>query len=158
LITLKQFFMGRDATYASELTDEIRANAALTVERVNKLLAIAATDGVFPAVKDDSEVASGWRPFSVNDKTANAAKGTSNHITGKACDVRDTKARDLARWCLRNLHVLADLGLYMENPMWTPTWVHVQTVPPHSEKRVYVPSENPPLAAALPEQEQRAFA
>lgn len=158
MITLKQFWMGRDATHASELTDEIRANANVTVERVNKLLAIAATDGVFPAVKDDSEVASGWRPLSVNDKTANAAKGTSNHIVGKACDVRDTKARDLARWCLRNLRVLEDLGLWAENPRWTPTWVHVQTVPPHSERRVYVPSENPPLAEALPEQEPHAFA
>ena len=145
--------MGRDATHAAELTDVFRASAALTVERINTLLAVAASDGVFPAVEGDSEVSSGWRPLAVNDKTLNAA-AKSNHLIGKACDVRDNKARDLARWCLRNLETLFGIGLWMENPMWTPTWCHLQTVPPHSGKRVYVPSENPPLAAPLPEQER----
>jgi hypothetical protein len=50
--------------------------------------------------------------------------------------------------------LLQEIGLWIENPMWTPTWVHLQIVPPHSGRRIFVPSENPPLAAALPEQER----
>ncbi len=36
VITLKVFFMGRDLTHAQELTEEIIANAKVTVERVNE--------------------------------------------------------------------------------------------------------------------------
>lgn len=146
--------MGREATHT--LTDDCYLNACETVKRVNQLLSMAALDGVFPEAVNESEVASGWRPAEVNAATPNAAPD-SKHVTGQACDLRDNKARDFARWCLRNLEVLDDLGLWLENPMWTggkSNWVHLQTVPPHSGRRVFVPSDNPPLAAALPEQEQ----
>jgi hypothetical protein len=56
------------------------------------------------------------------------------------------------RWCLRNLNEMETIGLWMENARWTPTWVHLQTVPPLSGHRVYVPSALPPKAPSLPEQ------
>lgn len=153
MITVAQYFMGRDASHSTELTPEIRRNAALTVQVVNELLSRAAAEGVQPGInpQTNSNVSSGWRPPGINEKTANAAKG-STHLQALACDVRDTRGRELARWCLANLDVLAELGLWMEDPRWTPTWVHLQAVPPGSGKRVYRPSSKPPLTPPLPGQ------
>lgn len=150
MITLKDFWGGRDKLYPREITAEIRSNADVTVSRVNRLLALAAGEGI-----ECDVCSSGWRPLSVNDATANAAK-SSKHIKGLACDIRDTSARELARWCLRNLHQLEAIGLWMEDPQWTPTWVHLQIVPPGSGRRVYIPSIKPPLAKPLPEQRAQA--
>jgi hypothetical protein len=147
MISLANYFNGRDKKYVRELDDEIRNNAALTVSRVNRLLGIAAEEGI-----ECDTVNSGWRPLAVNDKTSNAAKG-SKHIKALAVDLGDSPQRDFARWCLRNLKHLESIGLWMEDPRWTPSWVHLQIVPPGSGKRVFVPSIKAPLAAPLPEQE-----
>lgn len=156
MIALHDYWMGRNITYAGELTPEIRRNAESLLGKVNALLAQAAVDGVSPAIDQVTRtpVASGWRPLGVNARTANSGKA-STHITGRGIDLQDTPHRDLARWCLRNLDALEDLGLYMEDPQWTggrDPWVHLQLVPPGSGKRVYVPSNSPALAAALVEQ------
>lgn len=156
MITNEQYFMGRDAKYPAELTAEIRHNAGVLVGKVNTLLAMAETEGIVPGFDQvtGTHVASGWRPAGVNERTANAAK-TSKHLTGQGVDLQDSAGRALARWCLRNLDALEDLGLWMEDPQWTggrDPWVHLQTVPPGSGKRVYVPSTAPALAAALVEQ------
>lgn len=154
MITLQDYFMGRDRTHAAELSGEIRANAALTVARVNLLLAAAEEDLVEPGLDEvtGTPVASGWRPLGINARTQNAAAG-SKHLDARACDLQDTPDRRLARWCLRNLARLEEIGLWMEDPQWTPDWVHLQTVPPGSAKRVYRPSAAEPLVARLPEQE-----
>jgi hypothetical protein len=74
-------------------------------------------------------------------------------MTGCAVDICDVvPERTLARWCLRNLVFLAEVGLWMEDPRWTPGWVHLQSVPPRSGGRVFIPSAAPALCAALPEQ------
>lgn len=147
MITLQQYWMGRDLTHKGELTREILDNATNTVARANLLIALFEKEtGIIL-----SGVASGWRPAGVNAATSNAGK-SSNHITADAVDIRDNDARAFARWCLRNLNKLAEFGLWMENPQWCPTWVHLQTVPPKSGKRVYIPSLAAPLCALLPEQ------
>lgn len=146
--------MGRDQEHSADLTESVRNNAQFLLERVNRLLAKAAEANVEPDidVRTGTAVASGWRPKTVNDRTANAGK-SSRHITGSAIDLRDSQPeRTLARWCLRNLDLLDEIGLWMEDPQWTPTWVHLQAVPPGSGRRVYVPSTAPALVAALPEQ------
>lgn len=147
MITLPEYWMGRDDTYADQLTDTIRNNAADLLGKVNLLLSWAKNDGIRAEY-----VASGWRPAAVNDATLGAAHN-SKHLTGDAVDLRDNGVRDLARWCLRNQDALEEIGLWMEDPKWTPTWVHLQRVPPGSRRRVYVPSTAPALCAALPEQE-----
>lgn len=149
MITIEQYFMGRDRKFAGECDMHIVRNAENTVLRTNQLKQLATLDGiVFP----EDEVASGWRPGAVNDATCNAATG-STHLTAEGLDTRDPE-RQFARWCLRNLPLLEQIGLWMEDPRWTPTWVHLQIRPPKSGKRVYIPSSKPPLAAALPEQRQ----
>lgn len=141
-ITLFDYWMGRDSKYAGECTPAIIGNATRLMAKVNKLLASASTDGI-----TRKEVASGWRPSCVNDVTSNAAK-LSTHIIGRGIDIRDAD-RAFAQWCLNNLAILAECGLYMEDPRWTPTWVHLQDRPPKSGKRVYIPSGAPPKAPAL---------
>lgn len=150
MITLEQYWKGpdalrRDEAYADEITDAIRANAAHTVDTINKLLAAAAADGVPTAI--NPKVNSGWRPSSVNDRTRNAATG-STHLTAEGCDLHDPHGT-LDKWCLANLDVLVAIGLWMEHPGWTDGWCHLQTCPPrrdpaHARTRVYIPSSAPP--------------
>jgi len=135
VITLKEFYMGRDATHASELTDEIRSNALVTVERANKLLAlyVEATGDARPR-----RVNSGWRPPAVNTAIGGARR--SNHTLGRAIDIADA-SRALKRWLVTPAGQVAliECGLWMEHPDATPTWVHVQIVPPRSGSRVFWP-------------------
>jgi hypothetical protein len=164
MITLGQFWMGRDVTHGRDISPEIVQNAQFTVDKVNLLLdAFEKDTGIVI-----NQVTSGWRPPSINGATANAAK-SSKHLVALAVDVRDTPGRDLARWCLAHTgpycyahglpDVLEQLGIWIEDPQWTwnqaaggTPWVHLQSVPPGSGKHVYVPSSAPALASKLPEQ------
>lgn len=150
MITIEQYFMGRDKSHAAECNTIIWRNAAETVRRTNQLKQLAAINAGFIFPKD--EVASGWRPISINDATSNAAL-CSPHLFADGLDTRDPE-RLFARWCLQNLAELEQIGLWMEDPCWTPTWVHLQTHPPKSGKRVFIPSSKPPLAPPLPEQRE----
>lgn len=102
--------------------------------------------------------ASGWRPPTVNEATANAGK-LSTHLTANAGDKRDNVDGAFAWWCLRNPGVLEIHGLWLEHPVATvvrawqraleagrePTpWCHGQSVPPASHNRVYWPDAAAP--------------
>lgn len=76
----------------------------------------------------------------------------SRHIAGDATDFRDSDG-SLGQWCLDNLHVLEWCGLYLEDPSFTVTydedgtahrWTHLQSFPPRSSRRVFVPYPGPP--------------
>ena len=137
-ITLDDYWMGRDKSYAKDLTDEIRKNAEQTVTKVNLLLFHAVKDGVvLISTNKRSLVASGWRPPAVNAATPNAAP-KSHHMSGKACDVSDPTG-SLDRWCLANPDELAAIGLWQESPASTIGWCHLQTVAPASGRRVFIP-------------------
>jgi hypothetical protein len=130
------YWMGRDVKYASELTGEIEENAKELIGRVNNLLA--------SLLMGEREVRSGWRPQGVNDATKNAA-ASSKHITGQAVDLADND-RSLAKAIMLDPEALETFGLWMEDTRWTPTWVHLQSVPPKSGKRIYIPNASPPIA------------
>jgi hypothetical protein len=129
MLTLSDYFMGRDRSHAHELTAELLANARATLRRANRLLDAA---GIA-----DGRVNSGWRPPSVNAAIPNASP-RSRHLTCQAIDLGDP-ADELDAWCMTNLQVLERLGLWLEHPDATPGWCHVQTVPPRSGRRVFVP-------------------
>lgn len=134
MISLSDYFQGRDKIHADELNDDIRSHAVTTTERANRLLA------AYEASTGDTEtryVTSGWRPPSVNARTEGAAI-KSKHMTGQAIDISDPGG-DLDDWCMDNLPVLAKIGLWMEHPSVTKNYCHVQTVPPKSERRVFFP-------------------
>ena len=137
-ITIEDYWMGRDTKYPEALTDEIRAHAEDTVSRVNLLLFHATKAGiVLVASNGRNLVNSGWRPPAINAATPNAAR-RSRHMTGQACDVSDPSGT-LDRWCMANLNELAVAGLWMEHPSATPGWCHLQTIPPKSGRRVFIP-------------------
>jgi hypothetical protein len=62
----------------------------------------------------------------------------SKHLSGAAVDVADADGV-LKKWCVHNLDVLQELGLYMEDPLSTLTWVHFQCIAPGSGKTIFKP-------------------
>lgn len=115
--------------HESELTDEMKLNAQTIVDKANQLLEMFG---------EERGLRSGWRPQSVNDATPNSAR-KSAHITCQAIDLDDDDKR-LQTWCSENLPNLASIGLWMENKIATPLWVHVQIIPPGSGQRVFFPN------------------
>lgn len=137
MITAEQFYKGRDKLYVSELTDEIRENASITLERANLFLA-----RFYKEVRTDYPnrgCNSGWRPLAINGNTPNAAK-KSKHLLGQAIDIADPDKK-LAEWMMTKAgkSALEEIGLWAEHPSATPGWCHVQIVPPRSGNRVFYP-------------------
>lgn len=132
-LSLESYWMGRDVSHAAELTQEIRANAVVTVGRINALLGhfVAATNNQKPRKWN-----SGWRPAAINAATPNAAK-RSKHMTGQAGDVSDDESLD--SWCMTNdgKAALILCKLWMEHPSNTPGWSHFQIVPPKSGSLIF---------------------
>lgn len=139
MITLHDYAMGRDSRHRGEWTREVQENAAITVQRVNALLAAMAVDGLAPESHPSTGtvLSSGWRPAAVNAATPGAA-AKSRHMTGQAADLYDPDGA-LDDWCLENQPALDALGLWLEHPAATKGWCHVQTVPPKSGRRVFYP-------------------
>jgi hypothetical protein len=139
MITLSDYYLGRDRTHAHLLGSDLRANAARTVEVANKLLILAKGAGVTLESNGHGHIVnSGWRPPDVNAGTPGAAL-RSLHMQCKAIDLFDPDG-DLDDWCLANADtVLKDLGLWLEHPAATKGWCHVQLVPPKSGRRVFYP-------------------
>lgn len=130
MITLTDYWMGRDREFPLALTPQIEKNAALTVQLVNALLV---------RFGEGRKVTSGWRPPEVNAKTAGAAP-KSKHMTGQAIDLADPEG-DLDDWLMsaEGQAAMAELGLWHEHPAATKGWAHLQTVPPRSGRRTFYP-------------------
>ena len=129
MITLADYWMGRDKKYPDAWSEEIEGNAIDLLDRVNALLA---------DFGEDRKVNSGWRPPEVNANTKGAAV-KSKHMTGNAVDLDDPEG-DLDDWCSAEDGLnLVPHGLYMEHPAATKGWCHLQNLPPKSGKRVFYP-------------------
>jgi hypothetical protein len=79
---------------------------------------------------------SGFRSVSHNEKIGGAKKST--HCRGAAVDILDPTG-SLADWVYRNEDVLEEIGLWVESPQYTEGWVHFQSSPPKSGRRIYIP-------------------
>lgn len=128
MVTKAEVLMGRDKQYPADYTKEVSDNIDKLLIALNKLR---------KAYGKPMTVSSGWRPPSINAATAGAAK-RSNHMIGNACDFKDTDGK-LDEWCLANLKLLEEFGLWLEHPDATKGWCHVQQVPPKSGNRVFKP-------------------
>lgn len=140
MITIEQYLMGRESIYPDEYTPEIKANAEMTVSKVNALLEWLKGEGLpLEKNKQGSLVNSGWRPPQINGQTKNAAP-KSKHMTGQACDLYDPEG-DIDAMLMSGIGQakLAEIGLWMENPAATKGWSHVQTIPPRSGQRTFYP-------------------
>lgn len=137
-ITLDEFWMDRED---AAVTDEMRANAKVTVDRVNLLLERAAASGVAPTQSTTGFGCcdSGYRPEAINAATPGAAKN-SNHKICKAVDVSDDDG-DLDDWLMsqEGQKAMEEIGLWHEHPSSTKGWAHLQTVAPRSGRRTYYP-------------------
>lgn len=133
MITLDQYLQGRDKTFPEEYNEEIKQNAEELLFRVNNLIDALKLSSV--------EVSSGWRPPSYN-RTVKGAALRSKHTTGQAIDLADSNGK-LKQAILRAMFFetkfLERMNLFMEDPASTKTWVHLQTMPPKSGKRVFKP-------------------
>lgn len=117
--------MGRDLEYPLGPIEE--ANLAKLLDKVNVIRA---------RYGKPMYVSSGYRPGTYN-KAAGGAPNSS-HKTCEAVDFRD-KDRELTKWLLQNSKILEELDLYMEHPLHTPSWVHLQTRPTKSGSRIFKP-------------------
>lgn len=111
----------------------VQANAVETARRVTMMLTSFAS-----VAKETSErkLSSGFR-----DKQSNAAAGgakASCHLFGMAADIED-KDRKFATFCVANEDLLRHFGLWMEDPRYTKSWVHLQTRPVGSGSHIFVP-------------------
>lgn len=133
MITIEQYFMGRDAQYQCE--QGIRDNAEVLLPRINALLD-KYTDATGNVI---DQVNSGWRPPEVNACVANASK-TSLHMTGQAVDLHD-EDEALDTWLMtpQGTQAMVECELWHEHPSATPRWAHLQSLPPHSGNRTFYP-------------------
>lgn len=138
LITRDNYLKQRDITYHKEWNKKLEKTMDDTIQQINDFL------------KEihffDVEVVSGWRPQQLNDSIKNAAT-QSKHLTCQAVDLLDLKPFPLMHAILENLIAAEVHGVYFEDFSYTPSWVHIQVVPPKSGRRVFVPNSNPPLVA-----------
>lgn len=122
-VTVDEFLMGRDKQ--APLTPEMEQN-------MEKLL--IAVNLIRDLYGKPLTITSGYRPAAINAAAGGSKK--SNHMSCLAVDFAD-KDRKLTNWCLKNLDILAEAGLYMESPLDAPSWVHLQVVAPGSGRRVF---------------------
>lgn len=110
-------------------------DAQVLASRITQLLTSYASVAI--SSNEEIKVRSGYRPPEINALTPNAAK-SSNHMFCRAADLEDPDGL-IGTWCLANLDLLEHFELWLEDPRFTPTWVHLQSVPPKSNSRVFQP-------------------
>lgn len=126
MISRDEILMGREK--AAPLTGVMEANLEKLLRAVNKFRAVYGKP---------MKVTSGYRPAAVNATVPGAAK-KSNHMACLAVDFQDSDGK-LAEYCLNNLKLLEEFGIWLEDPAFTKGWVHMQVVPPRSGNRVFKP-------------------
>lgn len=125
-ISVDQYLMGR--IRIEDLSPELLGNMNTLIPKVNDLLS---------QFRQYRGVNSGYR--SAEDQARiNPKAPHSQHMVCAAVDLED-KDNNLRYWCLTHIQVLIDLGLWMEDPIHTPTWVHLQCVSPKSGSRIFIP-------------------
>lgn len=115
MLNIDDYFKKYLSTHANEFEKSYQENALKLLKKVNLFLAAVN----FP----NPIISSGWRPPSVNEDIKHAAK-KSLHMTGRAVDIADPK-KLLKKKIMANPDLLKVHGLWMENPLFTPTWVHL---------------------------------
>lgn len=110
-----------------ELNATVIRNAKVLLRRVNAMLTHLGIAEV--------EVTSGFRPSDVNKVLPNSAK-RSAHMSGEAIDLADADG-DLKK--LVTKAILEKFDLYREDSTATPKWLHAQSRPTKSGRRIFLP-------------------
>lgn len=125
MITKAEILMGRIAE--KDLPADLAANLDKLHKAINKLRA---------AYGKPMIVSSGYRSPEQNAAAKGAKK--SNHMACLAADFHDADGK-LDEWCMANLPILEECGIFLEHPEATKNWTHVQVVAPKSGNRVFRP-------------------
>jgi zinc D-Ala-D-Ala carboxypeptidase len=123
MISAKEVLMGR--AELQDLPEDLQKNLEDLLIKLNKFRALYGKP---------MYVSSGYRPPDVNKAAGGGSK--SAHLTLQACDFSD-KEGSIFEFIKNNPDVLKQCGLYMEDPRWTKTWVHLQTRP--ASKQIFLP-------------------
>lgn len=150
-ITLEQY--AGPCLHSIDFTLERRSAAIDLLAAANACLAMAEADGVVLHVNPATGcLVSGNGHGGFREQACPVGAPLSSHKVGRGIDVFDPR-RELARWSLRNMERVQAAGIHgMENPQWTPTWCHWQTLLARSGRFVFIPDTSAPKAPALPEQ------
>lgn len=125
-ISVTEYLMGR--AKLEDLSPELQSNVNTLIPKINDLL---------EKFGEYRKCNSGYRSLE-DQKRINPSAMKSKHLSCQAIDLED-KNRVLSQWCLKNVKVLEELGLYCEDFKYTPTWCHFQIVAPKSGKRFFIP-------------------
>lgn len=128
----------KDRANSKELTQEIKDNATLFLDKLNKYL-----DGMNIAAQT-LKVSSGFRPSGINAAIGGAKK--SGHTLGFAIDFQDSDGK-LEEMITTDASqdLLESLGLWQEHPDYTNGWVHIDCIKretrvrPNCKKRQFKP-------------------
>ena len=131
--TVDEVLMGRIAPQA--LTTQQATNLTTLIERCSL---------VFQGLRMPLIVSSGYRSPAINAAVPGSAK-RSLHMECAALDIRDVDGR-VRDYVLANLALLKQAQLWLEDPRWTPIWIHLQIYAPKSGKRVFIPDTSAPKA------------
>lgn len=74
---------------------------------------------------------------------------TSWHYYCGAIDLDDDERGTFWNIVAKRIDLLAKYNLYIEDPRWTPGWLHFQIYAPGSGKRIFIPSTTPALRPNL---------
>jgi len=132
-ISMQEILMGR--AQFQDLPKDYQDNLMDLLEKINK---------VRDAYGKPMIVNSGYRTPAINEATANSGKN-SWHMKCAAVDISDIDG-SLWKWTINNLDLMKELGLWMEDKRWTPTWTHYQIYAPNSGHRIFIPNSNPASA------------
>lgn len=135
MITLEDYLTSSgkypDRQTSKDCTDEVKANAAILLDKVNKFLSDIGQNGPFT-------ISSGFRTAVSNAATPNAAK-SSGHMKGLAIDIHDND-HELSDEIKDNADLLRTYGLFLENPNATASWAHLDMVHrPDRPNRIFNP-------------------
>ena len=127
-ISVDEYLMGR-ATL-SELSPEIIGNINILIPKVNDLLEIFSEyRSVNSGLRLDSDHVRIYDEINTKRRKKGLAPVSipwgSTHLSGEGIDLED-KNDKLKEFCIKNIHLLKKLGLYMESPEFTDTWCHLQ--------------------------------
>lgn len=127
-LSLEAYIGDKFPEYESEWTPAHEAEAIKLLKRVKKAMLVLSID--------EPIINSGWRPAAYNKKIGGAKK--SHHIKARAIDIGD-KDRHIASILMDRPQILDMCELWIEHPDHTPTWVHFQSRPPRSKRRIFIP-------------------
>jgi uncharacterized protein YcbK (DUF882 family) len=111
MILPRDYLMGRDKIYPINLNQAL--NMANLLSRVNHLIG---------SLKIDAHLSSGYRPGHFNKAAGGSAR--SGHLTCEAIDLIDHDG-SVGQMLRNNVKLLEEYGLFLENPEFTKTWVHL---------------------------------